>query len=305
MEPFRNSRVTVVDDDQVVCKNLTEIIQSWGLCVECFTQTEAALVSIRKNKCDIILLDVYISDVCGLDLIPQIGNDKKIIILTRSSDKNKAIRALKLGAFDLLEKPLHSELLYHSILRALTALAKERESERLINDLKQTRSELLAQQQRMESLNAVLLETNSALSIFAQNIEKQREEVKRQIALEVRNLIMPMVVRLRNDKELHKYQSQLDILIKQIEELTSGFTMDLRLAKALSFTEVQIASLIKNGIRSEEIARQLHIAESTVRTHRKNIRKKLKINDAQLSLRNFLNSRTLPRRLDQFGQQAY
>ena len=304
MELFKNSKVTVVDDDQVVCENLTEIIRSWGLCAEGFTETETALANIRKNKCDIILLDVFISNVCGLDLIPQIGNDKKIIIITGFSDKNTAIRALKLGAFDLLEKPLQNELLYHSILRALTALAKERESEKLIDDLKQSRSELLAQQQRLESLNAMLLETNRALSIFAQNIEQQREEIKRRIGLEVRNLIMPMVVKLKNDKGLQKYENQLDILTKQIEELTSGFTMDPRFAMALSFTEMQIACLIKNGIRSEEIARQLHIAESTVRTHRKNIRKKLKITNAQFSLRNFLNSRTLPRWLDEPAQQA-
>jgi len=41
-----------------------------------------------------------------------------------------------------------------------------------------------------------------------------------------------------------------------------------------------------------------------VRTHRKNIRKKLKITNAQFSLRNFLNSRTLPRWLDEPAQQA-
>ncbi len=67
--------------------------------------------------------------------------------------------------------------------------------------------------------------------------------------------------------------------------------MDSRVAMSLSFTELRIASLIKNGVTTEGIAKQLHMAESTVRTHRKNIRKKLKINNAQFSLRNYLNSR--------------
>ena len=99
-------------------------------------------------------------------------------------------------------------------------------------------------------------------------------------------------MKLRNDPAFHKYEAQLDMLTMQIEDLTSGFTMDSRVAAVLSFTELQVASLIKNGVTTEEIARQLHIAESTVRTHRKNIRKKLKINNVQYSLRNFLNSRT-------------
>ncbi len=291
MEAFRNFKVTVLDDDQLVCESLTEIIQNWGLRVEGFTQPEAALENTRRNKCDIILLDVFIYDVCGLDLIPLFGDDLKIIIITGFADKDMAIRALKLGAFDLLEKPFQNDLLYHSILRALTALENERESKRLIDDLKQSRSELLAQQQRLENLNTQLLDTNRALSIFAQNIEREREEIEKRIALKLRNLIIPMVIRLRNDQALQKYEAQLDMITRQIEDLTSGFAMDSRVAMTLSFTEMRIASLVKNGITTEEIARQLHITESTVRTHRKNIRKKLKINNAQFSLRNFLNAR--------------
>jgi DNA-binding CsgD family transcriptional regulator len=199
--------------------------------------------------------------------------------------------ALKLGAFDLLEKPFQNELLYHSILRALTALANERESKRLTDDLKQSRSELLVQQQRLANMNAQLFDTNRALSIFAQNIEREKEEIEKRIALRLRNIILPMVVKLRNDQALHKYRAQLDTLTRQIEDLTSGFAIDPRVAMSLSFTELKIASLIKNGITTEEIARQLYIAASTVRTHRKNIRRKLKINNATYSLRNFLSSR--------------
>ncbi len=291
MEAFKNSRVTIVDDDRLVCETLSETIQSWGLSAEGFTQPEAGLKNIRKNKSDIVLLDVFIDDVCGLDLIPQLGCDLKIIVIAGCANKDTAIRALKLGAFDLLEKPFQNELLYHSILRALTALANERESKRLIDDLKQSRSELLVHQQRLANMNTQLLDTNRALSIFAQNIEREKEEIEKRIALRLRKLIIPMVLKLRNDQALHKYRGQLDMLTRQIEDLTSGFAVDSRVAMSLSFTELKIASLVKNGITTEEIARQLHIAESTVRTHRKNIRRKLKINNALYSLRNFLNAR--------------
>ena len=291
MEAFKNSRATIVDDDELVCETLCETIRSWGLSAEGFTQPEAALENVRNNKTDIVLLDVFISNVCGLDLIPQLGSDLKIIVITGCADKDTAIRALKLGAFDLLEKPFQNELLYYSVLRALKALANERGAKKLIDDLKQSRSELLGQQQRLENLNTQLLDTNRALSIFAQNIEREREEIETRIALKLRSLIIPMVTKLRNDEVLHKYRAQLDLLTTQIEDLTSGFAMDSRVTMTLSFTELRIASLVKGGVTTEEIARQLHIAESTVRTHRKNIRKKLKINNAQFSLRNFLNSR--------------
>ncbi len=295
MEAFKDASVTILDDDPLICENLTEVIHGWGLGAQGFTKPEAALAHIRETRCDIILLDVFISEVSGLDLIPQIADDSsddlKIIVITGFADKNTAIRALKLGAFDLLEKPFQNELLYHSIMRALKALKNERGFRNLIDDLKQSRSELLAQQQRLEHLNTQLRDTNRALSIFAQNIERERAEVEKRIALKLRNLIIPMVVRLKKDKALARYEDQLDMLTMQVEDLTSGFTMDSRIAAVLSFTELRIASLIKNGITTDEIARQMHISESTVRTHRKNIRKKLKINNVQYSLRNFLNSR--------------
>jgi len=296
MEAFKKSRITIVDDDLFVCKTLTEMVQSWGLCAEVFTQPKAALAHMRENKCDVVLLDVFISEVSGLDLIPQISDDSsddlKIIIITGFADKDTAIRALKLGAFDLLEKPFPNELLYHSILRALTALKNERGFRKLVDDLKQSRSELLAHQQRLEHVNAQLRDTNRALTIFAKNIEHERAEEEKQIALKLRHLIIPIVAKLRNDKEFHKHGAEIDMLTAQIEDLTSGFAMDSRLAVTLSSTELRIGSLIKNGIATEEIARLLHIAESTVRTHRKNIRKKLRINNGQYNLRNFLNSRT-------------
>ncbi len=293
LEAFHDTSILVVDDDRSVCENLTDLIQSWGATVEGFTEPGAALARMNQKKCDIILLDVFISDVCGLDLIPQLenGKDLKIIIITGFADKDTAIRALKLGAFDLLEKPFQSDLLYHTLLRALRTLESERKSIELIDDLKQSRAELISHKERLENLNAQLRDTNRALSIFAQNIEREREEVEKRIALKLRNLIIPIVEKLRRDRSLARYEGQLEMLVMQIEDLTSGFAMDSRIAAVLSFTELRIASLIKNGVTTEEIARQLHISASTVRTHRKNIRKKLKINNVQYSLRNFLNSK--------------
>lgn len=294
MEAFKKSRVAIVDDDPLVCETLAELIQSWGLRAEGFTLPEAALAHIRGNGCDIVLLGIFISDVSGLDLIPRICDDSsdnfKIIITTGLTHKDTAIRALKLGAFDLLEKPFQDDLLYYSILRALKTLENERKSKRIIDDLKRNRSELLAHQQRLEGLNSQLRDSNIALSIFTQNIERDRAEGEKGIALNLRDLIMPVVIMLKNDKALAEYEAQFDMLTIQIEDLTSGLTLDSAAAAVLSFTELRIASLVKKGITTPEIARHLHISKFTVRTHRRNIRRKLKLHNAQYTQSNFLNS---------------
>ena len=84
--------------------------------------------------------------------------------------------------------------------------------------------------------------------------------------MKLRHLIMPIVSKLRKDQALHNYGAQFDTLTAQIEDLTSGFTMDSRFVMTLSATELRIGSLIKNGIATEEIARQLHISETRCAT---------------------------------------
>ncbi len=75
-------------------------------------------------------------------------------------------------------------------------------------------------------------------------------------------------------------------------DITSDLTMDAKIGSTLTNTELKIASLIRTGYSTEEIAKRMNVAPSTVRTHRKKIRKKLKINRSQYSLKNYLISHT-------------
>jgi FixJ family two-component response regulator len=304
METYDSCRIVILEGDRGVCETLTEIIRGWGFNAEGFVQPWEAFGNIRENKCDIILLDVFIGGVCGPDLLMRTGKDLKIIVMTKSNDRKAAISALKRGAFDVLEKPFVDELLRHSILRALTALENERKTKRLIEDIEKSRLQLLFHKERLEKLTGQLLETNRALSIFAQNVEREREDIERRMALKIRELLMPVVARMRGDRNLQACETHLNALTRQIEDLTSGFPIGQSFAMTLSSTETQVAYLVKQGMGTEEIGRRLYISENTVRTHRKNIRKKLGIS-AQYSLRNFLNSTNGAHRQNKFAQQLY
>lgn len=135
LEAFRNSRIIVVDEDPVICENLREAIVGWGLQVVAFTACESAFQSLESDRADIIFCDIMLLDACGLEQISRFSEDLKIIVVTGHADKCQAISALEFGAFDLLTKPFQSELLYHSVVRALKAVENERETKRLIDDL--------------------------------------------------------------------------------------------------------------------------------------------------------------------------
>jgi FixJ family two-component response regulator len=294
MGSYENARIFVVDDEHYICQTLESLIETWGMHAEVDENPLSALRRLNEVNCTVFLLDIQMPGVSGFDLIPEIKKcdpDAKIIMMTGYADKETAITALQLGAFDFLEKPFQAEILYYTICRALDAVEKDRELKRSYESLKQSQSELLAHKEGLEQLNARLLETNRALAVLAKNFEREREEMEKKIAGKLRTLIVPAINRLRKSRSVAAaFETDLSVLVNMVEDLTTNFHTDARIATTLSFTELKIASMIKNGISTEEIARQLNISASTVRTHRKNIRKKLNINDVRFSLRNFLTS---------------
>jgi FixJ family two-component response regulator len=294
-KPVRDASILIIDDDESICQVLEEVVASWGMRSQSRTEPPTASEWIGLRSIDVFLVDVYMPKTNGLDLIPvitKLAPDAKIIIITGCADKETAIKALRLGAFDFLEKPVQTEFLYHSVCRALEVREKEQNLRSLVTELTRNQAELMARKEQLEQLNMRLIETNRAFSTLARNIDQEREEMEKRIALKIGSYIMPTIEKLRRDKDLVKHAFEMDMLAQTLEDLTSGFTMESRIALALSPTELRVASLIKHGLTTEEIAGQLFISLSTVRTHRKNIRKKLKINSVSYNLRNYLMSKT-------------
>jgi DNA-binding NarL/FixJ family response regulator len=252
-----------------------------------------ALNQLKKVFYHVVLLDVFMPEISGLDLVPEIRKlwqDTKIIIMSGQADKETAIKALRAGAFDFLEKPVEIDLLSHSIRRALDIQEVEIENRMTHEALEQSRKELLLHKERLENVNTQLMEANTALSVLAQNIEREREASEKKIVLKTRSLILPVIERLQHDPNLRRYEADLRTLVTYLEDLTSGLGTDPRIALTLSFGELRIACMISNGMSSEEIASQLHVASSTVKTHRKHIRRKLNLHNSSQDLRTYLES---------------
>jgi len=294
MEAHERTRILIIDDDPQQCAVLGEIISSWGLAVECHTEPLLALSQLKKAFHHVVLLDVFMPEISGLDLVPEISErwqDTKIIIMSGYVDKETAIKALRAGAFDFLEKPIEIALLSHSIRRALDIQKVEIENRMAHEALEQSQKELLLHKERLEYVNRELMEANTALSVLAKNIERERVASDKKIVLKTGALILPIIERLQHDPNLKRYEADLGTLVNYIEDLTSGLATDTRIARTLSFAELRIACMISNGMSSEEIANQLHVAPSTVKSHRKNIRKKLKLDNSSHDLRTYLESK--------------
>jgi len=290
----QSAQILIVDDEPMVCELLESMVSSLGMKAKGITQALKVIDELRDTFYHLVLLDIFMPDKSGLDLIADIreaSSDTKIIIVTGLADKELAIKALRLGAFDFLEKPIDMELLSHSLNRALDVQDTELDYKKTRQSLERSQADLLDHKERLEKLTRKLMQTNQALTILAQNIAREKEESERRIVLKTRSLIIPIIEGLQGEKNLKRYEVELAMLVSHLEDLTSGLATDIEIATSLSFSELRIASLIKNGLTTEEIANHLHISTSTVKTHRKHIRKKLGINNQRYNLRNYLESR--------------
>lgn len=128
------SIVYVVDDDDAVREGLELVIAGAGLRVETYGAAEEFLERYPAHQPGCLVLDIEMPGISGLELQERLtaeGITLPIIILTGHGDVPGAVRALKKGAVDFLEKPFRSEALLGRIRQALERDAEiRRESER-------------------------------------------------------------------------------------------------------------------------------------------------------------------------------
>jgi FixJ family two-component response regulator len=112
----------VVDDDRAVAHSLKALIESVGLRVELFPTAQAFLEHYDPRQPGCLVLDLRMPGMSGLQLQETLlarGIAIPIIFITGHGDVRMAVRALKAGALDFLEKPFHDQDLLDRIQQAL------------------------------------------------------------------------------------------------------------------------------------------------------------------------------------------
>ncbi len=113
--------VYVVDDDANVRENLRLLLAEHGQAAATFASCEAFLASYRPGREACLLIDAYLPGMQGLELLDRLHDDGHAlptIVITGSSDVAIAVRAMKAGALDFIEKPIRGSDLLASIGRA-------------------------------------------------------------------------------------------------------------------------------------------------------------------------------------------
>jgi FixJ family two-component response regulator len=140
MDP--NTTVFVVDDEEAVRQSLKWLVGSIKLKVATFPSAEAFLRSYRPETPGCIVLDVRMPEMSGIELMDRLheqGISIPIIFLSAHGDVPMAVRAMKAGAIDFLQKPFNSQEFLDRVNVALKIDAEARErrrtGERLVKNL--------------------------------------------------------------------------------------------------------------------------------------------------------------------------
>jgi DNA-binding NtrC family response regulator len=107
-------RVLIVEDDPTTRLGLTELVGAWGFVTEAAADGEEALKRITAFRPSIIISDLVMPRMGGLDLLRAIkgeGGDLNVVILTAQGTVETAVEAIKEGAYDYLTKPIEPQRL--------------------------------------------------------------------------------------------------------------------------------------------------------------------------------------------------
>lgn len=114
--------IFVVDDDEDVRNSLCALLDSAGLQAEAYDSARAFLAAYVPGRGGCLIADVRMPDMDGLELQDELsrqGITLPMIVVTGHADVPLAVRAMKSGAIDLIEKPFDSEQLIDTVKRAL------------------------------------------------------------------------------------------------------------------------------------------------------------------------------------------
>jgi DNA-binding CsgD family transcriptional regulator len=208
------------------------------------------------------------------------------------------IRAVISGELDefLYDYPCHSEDGPHwYYMRAIRMSGKGPvrvvTSHEEITALKLTEEALRASQAELTDQKQSLEEANIAMKVLLKQREADKAELEKKVLNNVKDLVLPYVEKLKNSRLRAKDRTLVEIVDDHLQDIISPLLQRFANAKILlTPQEMQVASLVKDGKTSKEIADVLNVSETTINFHRKNLRVKFGLTNQRTNLRSYLLS---------------
>ncbi|MFC1490223.1 PAS domain S-box protein [Candidatus Latescibacterota bacterium] len=155
-----------------------------------------------------------------------------------------------------------------------------------ITDRKKIENTLKISEEKLLEQKTALEQKTYALREIIEQVEIEKKIIKDNIMINVEKIVMPILERMKLNSESVEY---VNLLQNIIENLTSSYGSEItRVNFKLTSREIEICNMIKKGLMNKEISTLLNISTRTIENHRKNIRKKLNLQNKNINLTSFL-----------------
>src|SRR4030095_10113936 len=114
MSATNGERVLIVEDEPSTRLGLTELVRTWGFTTDAAADGEEALQRITAFRPSIIITDLVMPRMGGLDLLRKVkeeDNNLAVVLLTAQGTVETAVEAIKDGAYDSLTNPMEPQRL--------------------------------------------------------------------------------------------------------------------------------------------------------------------------------------------------
>jgi PAS domain S-box-containing protein len=234
---------------------------------------EERIMSVKKSP--------YIDPVSGRSYVTCLMRD--------ITDRKRIETALMESDENLMRTNADLELLVEN--RTSDLLRANRSLEQEIEVRKRTESELRAREKELEENRKNLEEMNTALRVLLKHRSDDRADIESTVMTNLKSAILPSLERLKSTDLKEKQKECVSLIESQLRQITSPYIWELSSGHLnLSPAEIQVASLIKEGKSSKEIAAVMNVSVNTVLTHRYHIRQKTGLKNSKVNLQSYLRT---------------
>lgn len=185
--PDPQHSVHIVDDDAAVRASIKFLVESVNLNALEYLSADEFMANYRDMSPGCIILDLRMPGVSGLEAVNMMRDQsilEPIVIMTGHGDVPVAVRALKLGVFDFLEKPCNDNLLIETVHRAISEDVKDRLERASQTSIQNSLGSLTGRENSVLGL-LVTGQSNKAtadtLAVSRKTIERHRSSIMRKL----------------------------------------------------------------------------------------------------------------------------
>lgn len=160
-----------------------------------------------------------------------------------------------------------------------------------ITELKRQEKALRRREREIQAKSRNLEEMNTALKVLLKQRESDQSDMEDKVLANIKHLVIPYLGKLKTGRLGDKERAFVNVLESNLMSIISPFSQRLS-SKFLNLTpkELQVATLVKEGRTSKEIAGLLDVSPGTIALYRNRIRKKLTVNGKKVNLQTYLAS---------------